>query len=85
MYNSHVLLCGMGSPLSNFSQISHNLLLRALASLKSGVKSGTAEHKEGGSSDGMVSALVSMATFCDRALRVKEDEGMRVRAKLLSC
>ena len=57
-------------------QISHKLLLRALTSLKQGVKSGTAEHKATGDSVGMVQALVGVANFCDRALRAKEDEGM---------
>jgi len=56
-------------------QISHKLLLRALTSLKQGVKSGTAEHKATGDSAGMVGALVGVANFCDRALRANEDEG----------
>lgn len=56
-------------------QISHKLLLQALASLKHGMKSGTAEHRATGESGGMVQALVDVANFCDRALRAKEDEG----------
>ena len=56
-------------------QISHKLLLQALASLKHGMKSGTAEHRATGESVGMVQALVDVANFCDRALRAKEDEG----------
>ena len=58
-----------------YPQISHKLLLRALTSLKQGVKSGTAEHKATGDSAGMVRALVGVANFCDRALRANEDEG----------
>ena len=45
-----------------------------MASLKSGIKSGTAEHKASGDSEGMVQALVELAAFCDRELRLKEDE-----------
>lgn len=52
-----------------FSQVTHKLLLRALASLKSGVSSGSGE---GG--DGMVTALLAMASFCDRQLRLSEDD-----------
>ena len=63
-------------------QISHKLLLQALASLKHGMKSGTAEHKATGESGGMVQALVDVANFCDRALRAKEDEGIPHMEKL---
>ncbi|XP_064405997.1 DNA-dependent protein kinase catalytic subunit-like isoform X2 [Halichondria panicea] len=55
-------------------QVSHKLLLRALASLKNGVRSGTADHKASGEGEGMVSALLEMAAFCDRQLRLKEDD-----------
>lgn len=61
--------------LSLSQQISHKLLLHALTSLKAGVKSGTMEHKGNGDCEGMVAALVEMASFCDRQLRLKEDEG----------
>ncbi len=56
-------------------QVSHKLLLRALNSLKLGLKCGTAEHRATGESGGMVQALDDMASFCDRALRAVEDEG----------
>ena len=56
-------------------QISHKLLLRALASLKVGVKSGTAECEGGGRKEGMQEALEELAAFCDRKLRLREDEG----------
>lgn len=46
-----------------------------MACLKSAVKSGTAEHKKTGTKGGMVEALLEMASFCDRELRLKEDEG----------
>ena len=54
-------------------QISHKLLLKSLTSLKSATKSGTAEMKESGGSEGMVEALMDMALFCDCALRACED------------
>ena len=57
--------------------MAHKLRLRAMSSLKAAVKSGTAEHKSGGEKTGMVEALLEMAVFCDRELRLKEDEGMR--------
>lgn len=56
-------------------QISHKLLLRGMACLKGAVKSGTAEHKRAGEKGGMVEALLAMAAFCDRELRINEDEG----------
>ncbi len=59
-------------------QVSHKLLLRALASLKNGVRSGTAEHKASGEGEGMVSALLEMAAFCDRQLRLNEDDEGRL-------
>ncbi len=48
-----------------------------MAALKSGVKSGTAKHKDSGCPEGMLQALVAMANFCDQELRMKEDEGMQ--------
>ena len=65
-------------------QVSHKLLLRALASLKNGVRSGTAEHKASGEGEGMVSALLEMAAFCDRQLRLNEDEGRLSMLRTLS-
>lgn len=56
-------------------QISHKLLLRALAALKCGVGEGKKEREEGGGSEGMVQGLIAMATFCDNALRAQEDKG----------
>lgn len=56
-------------------QISHKLLIRCMGSLKSGVKSSNAEYKASGNEEGMVKALVELATFCDEQLRLKEDEG----------
>ena len=47
-----------------------------MASLKVSLKSGTADHKATGNSEGMVQALVALATFCDRELRLKEEEGV---------
>lgn len=74
--NCHKLLYSVYDNMtSSPCQISHKLLLQALASLKHGMKSGTAEHKATGESGGMVQALVDVANFCDRALRAKEDEG----------
>ncbi len=58
-----------------FLQIAHKLLLRAMSSLKGAVKSGTAEHKKSGEKEGMIEALLEMAAFCDRELRLKEDDG----------
>ena len=55
--------------------MSHKLLLKALGSLKSGLKSGTAVHKVTRDSEGMVKALMEMASFCDRAIKAKEDNG----------
>ena len=46
-----------------------------MASLKGAVKCGTEEHKRSGEKGGMVAAMLEMATFCDRELRIKEDEG----------
>ena len=48
-----------------------------MATLKDGVKSGTSEFDESGkqNSQGMVSALNELASFCDRELRLKEEEG----------
>ena len=46
-----------------------------MGALKSGVKSGNAEHKATGDGEGMVKALVELASFCDEQLRLKEDEG----------
>lgn len=43
--------------------------------MKGAVKSGTAEHRGGGDKDGMLEALLEMAAFCDRQLRLKEDDG----------
>jgi len=48
-----------------------------MSSLKGAVKAGTAEHKSGGEKTGMVEALLEMAAFCDRELRLKEDEGVQ--------
>lgn len=74
--NCHKLLYSMYDDMTfSLHQISHKLLLQALASLKHGMKSGTAEHRATGESGGMVQALVDVANFCDRALRAKEDEG----------
>ncbi len=56
------------------TQISHKLLLRAFASLKGGVKSSTAEYKATERREGMREALEELAAFCDRELRLKEDE-----------
>lgn len=58
-------------------QVSHKLLLRAMASLKAGVKAGTSEFEASGkqSAEGMVRALNELASFCDRELRLTEDEG----------
>ena len=56
-------------------QVSHKLLIRCMGALKSGVKSGNAEHKATGDDEGMVKALVELASFCDEQLRLKEDEG----------
>ena len=56
-------------------QLSHKLLIRCMGALKSGVKSGNAEHKATGDNKGMVKALVELASFCDEQLRLKEDEG----------
>ena len=56
-------------------QLSHKLLIRCMGALKFGVKSGNAEHKATGDDDGMVKALVELASFCDEQLRLKEDEG----------
>jgi hypothetical protein len=47
-----------------------------MGALKSGVKSGNAEHKATGDDEGMVKALVELASFCDEQLRLKEDDGM---------
>lgn len=55
-------------------QITHKLLLKSLAALKSATKSGTAEMKETNKTEGMVEALMDMALFCDCALRASEDE-----------
>ena len=33
------------------------------------------EHKGNGDCEGVVAALVEMASFCDRQLRLKEDNG----------
>ena len=33
------------------------------------------EHKGNGDCEGVVAALVEMASFCDRQLRLKEDDG----------
>ena len=57
-------------------QLSHKLLIRCMGALKSGVKSGNAEHKATGDNEGMVKALVELASFCDEQLRLKEDEGI---------
>ena len=46
-----------------------------MGSLKLGVKSGNAEYKARGNSEGMVQALVELTNFCDEQLRLKEDEG----------
>ena len=46
-----------------------------MSCLKAAVKSGTAEHKRSAEKGGMVEALLEMASFCDRELRLKEDEG----------
>lgn len=46
-----------------------------MGALKSGVKSGSAEHKASGDDEGIVKALVELASFCDEQLRLKEDEG----------
>ena len=46
-----------------------------MSSLKAGVKSGNAEQKATRDSEGMVKALVELASFCDEQLRLKEDEG----------
>ncbi len=62
-------------PMCVLPQVTHKLLLRALASLKSGVTSGSAEGKTGGN-DGMVTAMLEMASFCDRQLRLSEEEGV---------
>ena len=56
-------------------QLSHKLLIRCMGALKSGVKSGSAEHKATGDGEGMVKALVELASFCDEQLRLKEDDG----------
>ena len=40
------------------------------------MKSGSQEHNSSGDSSGMVQALVELASFCDRQLRLKEDNGM---------
>ena len=53
--------------------MTHKLLLKSLAALKSATKCGTAEMKETEKSEGMVEALMDMALFCDRALRAQED------------
>ena len=69
-------VCARVCVLVNFStQLSHKLLIRCMGALKSGVKSGNAEHKATGDNEGMVKALVELASFCDEQLRLKEDEG----------
>ena len=55
-------------------QVTHKLLLKSLAALKSATKAGTAEMKETENTEGMVAALMDMALFCDRALREHEDK-----------
>ena len=40
------------------------------------MKAGTLEHKTSGDSEGMIAALLDMAAFCDRQLRLKEDDGV---------
>ena len=55
------------------TQVTHRLFLKALSSLKGGVKAGTEHHKVSQDSSPMVKALVAMAKFCDAALRSKEE------------
>ena len=55
--------------------MAHRLFLKALSSLKGGVKAGTEHHKASQDCSSMVKALVAMAKFCDAALRGKEEGG----------
>eukprot|EP00731_Ephydatia_muelleri_P036867 Em0341g4a len=53
--------------------VARRLYLKALSSLKGGVKAGTEHHKVSQDGSPMVKALVAMAKFCDAALRSKEE------------
>ena len=55
--------------------VAHHLLKHSLHSYKEGVKYGTSEHKTSSTCEGMVSALVQLAAFCNKALQLKEDDG----------
>ena len=67
------------------TQLSHKLFIRCMGALKSGVQSGNAEHKATGDGEGMVKALVELASFCDEQLRLKEDEGNAVLFVYVHC
>ena len=52
------------------------LYMKALATYKQALKAGQEEFTAGGDIQGMISGYVSLASFCDRALRAEEEKGI---------
>ena len=66
----------VGSSTRDHKKVASWLYMKALATYKQALKAGQKEFADGGDIQGMISSYVSLASFCDRALRAEEDKGI---------